>query len=341
MDVVLHAVVIAHPRRLSSAQTLRERHPELNLTIMFDPEPDAEPSALRAARLAWASAPAGATHLLVVQDDMVLVPDIHRQVLTAARAMPEAVLSFFTEWGSRTAHALRLASVLGGSWVEVIDPYVPTSVHLMPAALGHRVADYPGDEPDDVLLLRFVREFAVPAYASVPNLAQHVPIASLMGNDLIQGVRPAAWCMSPPEGLGAQVTKLPVVPVLPIFESYSVCRVDGSNLKTHDYLNEYLGIPVRQQLALFVEAMSEVDAGHAIRDVVAEPLLLQFWLTALMYGVVAGGPPAEEVLRTLAPGTLRRFVPFAQLEKLPELVGPVTHQAIKLGSTLGKSRTWS
>jgi len=126
MDVVLHAVVMAHPRRLSSAEALRERHPELDMTIMFDPEPDAEPSALRAARLAWASAPAGATHLLVVQDDMVLVPDIQRHVLSAASIMPSSVLSFFTEWGSRTGHALRLASVLGGSWVEVIDPYVPT-----------------------------------------------------------------------------------------------------------------------------------------------------------------------------------------------------------------------
>src|SRR5215208_7982826 len=99
MDVVLHAVVMAHPRRLSAAQTLRDRHPELDLTILYDPQPDATPSALRAARLAWACAPAGATHLLVVQDDMVLVPDIHRYVISAAKAMPSSVLSFFTEWG--------------------------------------------------------------------------------------------------------------------------------------------------------------------------------------------------------------------------------------------------
>ncbi|WP_203910008.1 hypothetical protein [Rhizocola hellebori] len=328
---------MTHPRRLSSAQALRERHPELDPVIVFDPEPEATPSALRGARLAWANAPADATHLLVVQDDMILGQDIARHVMSAARAMPDAVLSFFTEWGSRTAHALRLAAVVGGSWVEVIDPYVPTSVHLMPTAIGRRVAEYPGDEADDVLLLRFVKEFGIPAYASVPNLAQHVPIASLMGNDIIQGPRPAAWWASPPGDLDATVAELPVVPVLPIFESYSICRIDGRNIKTHDYLTEHLGVPVKQQLDLFVEAMAEVDPGYAIREVVAEPLLLQFWLTAMIYGVVAGTPPPEEALRTLAPGSLRRFVPFPSLEKLPELLNPVVHQAIKLGSSIGKS----
>jgi hypothetical protein len=203
--------------------------------------------------------------------------------------------------------------------------------------MGRRVAVYAGDEPDDVLLLRFAREFGVPAYASVPNLAQHVPIASLMGNDIIQGTRPAAWWASPQDGLNAEVARFPVVPVLPIFESYSICRVDGRNIKTHDYLTEHLGIPVRQQLELFVEAMAETDPSYAIRDVVAEPLLLQLWLTALVYGVAAGAPPHEDALRTLAPGSLRRFVPFPHLDKLPELVGPILHQAIKLGSSIGKS----
>jgi hypothetical protein len=296
---------------------------------------------LRAARLAWASAPADATHLLVVQDDMMLVPDIRHHVMSGARAMPEAVLSFFTEWGSRTANALRLATVAGASWVEVIDPYVPTSVHLMPADIGRRVAVYPGDEPDDVLLLRFVKEFGVPAFASVPNLAQHVPVASLMGNDIIQGPRPAAWWASPPEGLSDVVASLPVVPVLPIFESYSVCRIDGRNIKTHDYLAEHLGIGVKQQLELFAEAMAEVDPDRAMRDVVAEPLLLQFWLTALVYGVAVGAPPHEGALRTMAPGSLRRFVPLPLLDKLPDLLAPAIHQAIKFGSSLKKEpSTW-
>jgi hypothetical protein len=158
-----------------------------------------------------------------------------------------------------------------------------------------------------------------------------------MGNDIIQGPRPAAWWASPPDGLNGQIASLPVVPMLPIFESYSICRIDGGTVKTHDYLTDHLGIAVKHQLELFVEAMAEVDPGYAIRDVVAEPLLLQFWLTALVYGVAVGAPPQEEALRTLAPGSLRRFVPFPRLDKLPELLAPVIHQAIKLGSSIGKS----
>lgn len=340
MDVVLSAVVMAHPRRLQAAQRLRDQHPELDLGLVLDPEPEAEPNALRAARLAWASVPDHATHLLVVQDDMLPVPDIAEHVRQAASLMPQAVLSFFTEWGSRTSHALRLATVQGASWVKTIDPYVPTTLHLLPADVARKVATYPAvspDEADDVLLLRFVEEFEVPAYASVPNLAEQAPVTSLMGNDLIQGIRPAAWCASPQGGFGSRVADLPVVPHLLIFQGYSVCFMPGQSPKTHDYLSQHRGISLRQQLEMFGEAMAELDPAHTIRDRVPEPILLQFWLTALVYGMVAGGPPREEVLRTLGPGSLRRFVPFSLLSKVPDLVGPVAHQAIKLGSSLGKS----
>ncbi|HCT77881.1 MAG TPA: hypothetical protein DGT23_15080 [Micromonosporaceae bacterium] len=337
MDLVVSAVVMAHPRRLEAATALRDRHPELDMSIVTDPDPDGPPDALRTARRAWRSVPDHATHLLIVQDDMLLVDDIKDQVYAAAEAMPGQVLCFFTEWGSRSSHALRLATVEGADWVPVIDPYIPTAAHMLPAGIARRLADYAGEVPDDVLLLHFAKQEGMTPYISVPNLAQHTPVTSLMGNDLIQGPRPAAWWASPQGLLGSKVSKQSVIPHLLIFEGYSVCWVDGQFIRTHNFLDQRFGIDLRQQLEWFVEAMVEVDPAGLIRDVVAEPLLLQFWLTVLAYGAVAGVAPHEEALRTLAPGSLRRFVPFSVLDKLPELVNPVAHQAIKLGSSIGKN----
>src|SRR4051794_21448311 len=99
--VRLSAVVMTHPRRLAAARALAARHPDLDLRLVVDPRPDAPPNALRTARAAWKAVAAGATHHLVVQDDMLLADGIGALLTRAATALPGQVLSLFTEWGSR------------------------------------------------------------------------------------------------------------------------------------------------------------------------------------------------------------------------------------------------
>ena len=135
-EVRLSAVVMTHPRRRAAAEALRDLHPDLDLGIVVDPDPDGPPDALRTARLAWSAVRDDATHHLVVQDDMRLIDGFAAHAARAAAAMPGQVLCFFTEWGSRTSHALRLATLEGASWVPVIDPYVPTTALLLPAEVA-------------------------------------------------------------------------------------------------------------------------------------------------------------------------------------------------------------
>src|SRR5262245_51611110 len=153
MNIVLSAVVMTHPRRIAAAEALRQRHPELDLGIIVDPDPGGAPDALRTARLAWAAAGEHATHHLVIQADMLLVDGFAKQLHAAIEAMPDGLLCLFSEWGSRTSHAVRLAAIAGASWVPVLDPYIPTAAHVLPAKLSRLLAEYPGEGPDDVMLL--------------------------------------------------------------------------------------------------------------------------------------------------------------------------------------------
>jgi hypothetical protein len=336
MDIVLSAVVMTHPRRMAAAQELRRRHPELDLGIIVDPDPDGPPDPLRTARLAWRSVRPGATHHLVIQDDMVLVDGFAGHVRAAAQAMPSDPLCFFSEWGSRTSHAVRLAALAGASWTPVLDPYVPTAVHLIPAALSHLLGDLAADGPDDVAMLGFVREHGLTPLVSVPNLAQHAPAHSLVGNDLIMGPRRSTWWDRPQRTLDDTVLRPRHVPHLLMFEGLAICHVRRADswepVRAHDFLQERAGVTLPELLDAF---SSEMDS--ALREVAGEPLLLQLWLTALLYGFVAGGRPPDGPWRTFAPGALRRFVPVSRLDQLSGLVTPLLESAIKFGSSIGKN----
>lgn len=335
MDIVLSAVVMTHPRRLAAAKALRQRHPELDLGIIVDPDPAGPPDALRTARRAWGAVGPGATHHLVIQDDMLLVEGFAKHVHAAVEAMPHDVLCFFSEWGSRTSHAVRLAALAGASWTPVLDPYVPTAAHLLPASLALMLAEAQAAGPDDVALLHFARDRGLTPLVSAPNLAQHEAVHSLVGNDLIMGPRRAAWWDCPDRTLDDTVLRPKHVPHLLMFEGVSICHVRASDgwdpVRAHDFLLDRAGITLPELLDEFA---SQMDG--APRDVVGEPLLLQLWLTALLYGYVAGAQPPEPAWSTFAPGALRRYVPVSRLDQLSGLIGPLLGSAIRFGSSIGK-----
>lgn len=141
-----------------------------------------------------------------------------------------------------------------------------------------------------------------------------------------------------------------------MFEGLSICHLRDSptgtqwrTVKTHDYLAQF-GITLAQLLEWFTKALAESDGDCQVRSHIGESLLLQFWLNALAYGVAAGQlagdlaeldealarPLVAESLRTLGPGTLRRFVPAALLDRLPGLLSPLVHGAIRSGFTIAR-----
>jgi lipooligosaccharide transport system ATP-binding protein len=358
--VRISAVVMTHPRRMDAALALRARHPDLDLRLVVDPRPEEPPNALRTARAAWREIAAAATHHLVVQDDMLLVDGIGGLLARAAAAQPERVLSLFTEWGSRTSHAVRLGAIEGASWVPAIDPYAPSAAVLLPADVARDLSGYATEadeagQPDDMVVLRYLDEYRLDNLVSVPNLAEHAPSDSLMGNDVVMGPRHSvlyARDVPGPVALDGPVSAATLVPHLLMFEGLSICHLrdpaDGrrwDQVPTHEYLAG-LGITFRQLLDRYGATVDEVDAHGALRSLVAEPVLFQVWLTAFAYGVAAGGLPGggaggleerlevplvRQALRTFGPGALKRFVPRSLLERLPDLVDPLVRSALRAG----------
>jgi hypothetical protein len=359
-EVRLSAAVMTHPSRRTAAEQLRDQHPELHLKVVEDPDPSGPPRAQRTARLAWAAVDPGATHHLVVQDDMLLVEGVAKRTRQAAAAKPDEILCLFSEWGSRTANAVRLGALEGVSWVPVIDPYIPTAAVILPAATARALADFPADEatPDDVVLLNYARANGLHPLVSVPNLAEHAGSDSLVGNDALWGPRRSALYAGRLEAvppLDSTVSAQTQVPHLLVWDGYPVSAVPDvrddptrsqwSSLPTYLYLSSR-GVTVPNLLGWFADATADLDRDGEVFRLMARPLLFQSFVLLLAYGVAAADilpdktalekrmsePVVREGLLTLAPGAFQRFVPRQVAERLRDLLDPFVTQAIQTGS---------
>lgn len=347
MHASISAAVVTHPRRRAEAAALAASQPGLGFEVVEDPDPDGPRSALRTARLAWRRSDPDATHRLLVQDDMRLAPGFARSVRDAVAAQPDRILCLFTEWGSRTSPAVRLAALAGAGWAPLLDPYVPTTAVVLPTAVAHALAEFPAapDEPDDVLLSRFVRAHRITPLVSCPNLAEHEQGDSLVGNDVLLGPRRATLFGSSGGSRWETVLAPRMVPHLLLFEGVTVCQVpdgDGWRAVQADEFLAPSGLTVPDLLERYAAAVARCDPAGRARRLVADSLLLQLWLTAFCYGVAASDVVGDEqavaraletasgaaALRTLAPGVLRRFVPAHRLDALPRLVDGLLRHAI-------------
>ncbi|MBB5867526.1 hypothetical protein F4553_000905 [Allocatelliglobosispora scoriae] len=334
----------------------------MDLAIVEDPDPDGPPSALRAARLAWAAVADDATHHLVVQDDMELVAGIAQSVRQAAAAMPDQILCLFSEWGSRTAHAVRLGAIEGVSWVPVIDPYIPTTAVLLPAQVARELAVAPAGEtvPDDVVLLAYLRERGLVAYVSVPNLAEHRGSASIVGNDTLWGPRHTALYAGRLETvpvLDSTISQQTLVPHVLVWDGLSVAltreapaeqtRGQWSAIPTYRFLAER-GVTVPDLLGWFDTATTDLFQDGEVRTLVADPILFQSWVNHLAYGVAAtnvlpdldtltkrlSDPVVMEAMRTLIPGMFQRFLPLASVMRLRDIMDDFIRGAMQFGFTV-------
>jgi hypothetical protein len=348
-QVRLSAVIMTHPNRLDLAERIQRDHPELGLRLVVDPDPDGIPSALRTARVAWGAVAEGATHHLVLQDDVALGAGMADQLRAAITARPRAAISLFAEHGLLTASVCRIAALLGSPWAEVADSYVPTQGLVLEADVARGYEPWSrrlpeGDVSEDSPLLWYLRELGVPRFVTVPNLLEHTKVPSLLNHDFAG--RRTSVCFGPSGwDWRAPATTPRMVPFIHWLNGRSLClfgrqpgREDWLRIGTGQLLARR-GLPAAAQAAELDRALAAagMDAESVAR--VGRDHVRHLWLTAFAIGVAAaelrepGAPPLESALSTpaaargiatVARGILWRWVRDEVLEPaLPGLDGVV------------------
>lgn len=335
--VSVSTVVMTHPARLPQAEQLRRRHPELDIEIVLDPEPGGRPATLRTARLAWSKVRDGATHQLVLQEDVQLCRGFGDAMNQALRVAPEGAIAFFSDWVMATSQAVRLTAFTGGSWTPVLDFWLPTQALVVPAPLAQQFAAfaerYSADKPDNVAMADFLAEHGLTTYVSVPNLVEHRPTQSLLLNDLSFGVRsstvfPMSRDLGATPFTGTVVTP-PAVAHLGLgdFESFGHYESLGTLPRSVVNGNEVLITYGMSRLELAEAFASDLDYHpEAVSTRFGDSLLFQLWQTMFLQGIIARGmldpvgpeafderlnrsPWAMTALGTFAAGALRKTCP--------------------------------
>ncbi|SEH02908.1 hypothetical protein SAMN05444920_13120 [Nonomuraea solani] len=318
-DVTLTGAVMAHPKRREAAVRLAGGV----LNVVTDPDPGGRPSAFRTSLLAWSSIPEGATHHVLLHDDMVLSETFFERAAAAARAMPDAALALFAFWNSRNGAAVRLGALAGARWVRGAGEYTPVAALLLPRRVAEGYVDWARDRggtwPDDVLMGRYLRQAGVPVYVAVPSLAEHEDLASLVENDF-QGLRRSP-CFLADEPLSGEDQVLGSLAAIPFFKrGVAQCAVPGASgwrdILCEDYLDG-LGFDV-----------GGLRAGFAGR-------WWPLWLTAFTMGVVqedAGDPRVlDRALGTMGAGGLCHELGSRELARLSEELHDVARDGLAAG----------
>lgn len=188
-EPVLSVVVMHHPARGDVSDLVAACAP-LDVRVVEDPDPDGPPSPLRTAKRAWAAVAPGATHHLVLQDDVTPVPGFAELVLRAVRARDRHAVALYSNWNSpRNAYLVRAAAAAGQAWAPLgHDEWVPTLGLVLPAdgalRLAAHLAALPDDErDDDEAVVTFCAREGYPVVATLPHLLEHGDGPSLAGND--------------------------------------------------------------------------------------------------------------------------------------------------------------
>jgi hypothetical protein len=345
---------MTHPARLAAAKLLRDRHPELDLRVVVDPAPGQEGGSLRTARLAWAAVAPDATHHIVVQDDTVLCRDFADRVAEAVTARPGQAVCLYTEWGSDSSYAVRLAALTGAGWADVIDDYVPTQALVLPAELARgfgMFTDYIGPH-DDHAMHRYLARVGVAAHVTVPNLVEDARLPSVMGHDVL-GDRASVCFLDHGPGRAAWTAVRRDPTTVPSFlwtvgQPCCVTRTDPPGNRWRR-MRPYVAPPG-------VVTADMVDlGGDAIRRrpeltrAIGSRLLLALWATAFQLGAVAASlldrgwparpdpdlilstPAARRALATMPRGSLRFLVDERRLAAHDEALVDLVQRGVRRG----------
>lgn len=359
-EIRLSTVVMAHPSRGHQAEQLQRRHPELNIQIVLDPEPNGEPATLRTAKLAWSTISEGATHQLVMQEDVQLCNNFAATAHQALQVAPEGAIAFFANWIMTTSQAIRLAAFAGASWTPVVDSWVPTQALVLPAPLAREFAGfaerYPITKPDNYAIAEFLGEHGLKTYVSVPNLVEHRPAQSVLHNDLFWGIRNAtAFPLAGHIGtmpFTSAVATPPAVAHLGLCDFESLCHYEplGGANRSKLNINDVL-LPNGMSTLEIEEAFaSDLDYHpEALTTGFGQIMLFHFWLTMFVQGIIAAGMLgsggaerfdkqldtswARTALGTFAAGSLRRTCPREKIGEIAALMTPLCIAGMRAGFT--------
>ncbi|MFD7736061.1 hypothetical protein ACFV6F_37455 [Kitasatospora phosalacinea] len=204
----LSTVVMHHPSRADRLPDLLAALEGLEPRVVTDPDPEGPPSPLRTAKRAWAAIAPGATHHLVVQDDVRPVPGFADLVRRAVAARPDRAVSLYVNWNSpQNAYRVRRAAAAGLPFADLCDlEYTPTLGLVLPAAAAAGLASHLAALPDhlredDEMVTPYRRSTGLGAVATVPSLLDHGSGSSLAGN-AAHGARHAVVfdTAAPPDG---------------------------------------------------------------------------------------------------------------------------------------------
>ncbi|RJQ75890.1 hypothetical protein D5S19_31185 [Amycolatopsis panacis] len=330
---VLSGSVLTHPSRGEAAIRTAAQAPPGALTVVTDPEPAGPPTAVRTMVAACESIPAGSTHHLVVQDDMLLAPGLFDRARAAIAAMPGAALALFSLWDSRNGGAVRLGALTGVRWVRAVNEYTPCAALILPSAVAAGYVGYVRQRwdtwPEDILMHQYLRATGVPCFVSVPNLAEHDDPPSIAGN-AFRGPRRSA-CYRPADRPGQEDRRLDALPAVPFFKNgvaQCVVRVPHADpprwlhLETEPYLS---GLGARHLTAPRVRGLDPVAVQGT-------------WLTAYALGVLTKDANGEvdrgavaEALRTIGAGGISNSTPLQVIREVQDQLAEVAERALLTG----------
>jgi hypothetical protein len=354
--------IMAHPSRSDSAYALADRLAALNPVTVWDSSRGAAPSAMRTARLAWEMPTrGGATHRVVLQDDVVPADDFAGRLVHLLAQCPATPVGLHAAWGSRTGQAVRFAAYLGLGWAPVLGGALSGTGVALPVALAEEYADSLAgertDERDSVSMYEFVSSREPEPVICVPNLIQHdVPYQpSIWPEKFVQGPRRSA-CYLPEYGLrgdGGGLGRIGVVPYLSTGNMRSRTSVhDQASGRFEDMPSwryaRRVGFGTNELLRHFsapdIQPTRQVLSGY-----LDAAFQYEIWLTGFLSGLqltaLGGGsapelttPAAKAASRTFAAGCLSRVLSAAILDAVNAVVADLVEHALLAGLRTARDR---
>lgn len=186
----ISVAVMCHPARREGTAELVAALQPLSPQLVWDPEPEAGPSPLRTAKLAWSTVAPEATHHLVLQDDVTLTPNFAAHLAALVAMREKDAIAFYVNWNSpHNSYHVRCAAVAGSPWAPLtLEEWVPTLGLVLPAeaarGLGAYLRRYPDDfRDDDELVAQYCQAAGINVVATVPHLLEHGTGPSVAGNE--------------------------------------------------------------------------------------------------------------------------------------------------------------